>query len=154
MRISGGNRLTKCLECIDSNRNIWKLRWDFSDGSFEETTLSYKPSLQEVKDIIYNHINQETQDTIINKFVWNNTKIYLDQHNQLNYKAAYDLAIQSAGMSLPVKFKFGDVDNPVYYKFTTLTELSDFYTSMIEHIQDTLQAGWQKKDNINWADYE
>ena len=78
MRISGGNRLTKCLECIDSNRNIWKLRWDFSEGSFEETTLSYKPSLQEVKDIIYNHINQETQNTIINKFVWNNTKIYLD----------------------------------------------------------------------------
>ena len=154
MRISGGNRLTKHLECVDSARNIWKLRWDFSEGSFEEVTLSYKPSLDEIKNIIYNHIDKETQDTIVNKFIWNNTKIYLDQHNQLNYKVAYDLAVQSAGVSLPVKFKFGSVDNPIYHKFTTLSELTDFYTSMVKHIQNTLQVGWEKKDNINWADYE
>ena len=94
------------------------------------------------------------KDTIVNKFIWNNTKIYLDQHNQLNYKVAYDLAVQSAGVSLPVKFKFGSVDNPIYHKFTTLSELTDFYTSMVKHIQNTLQVGWEKKDNINWADYE
>ena len=29
-------------------------------------------------------------------------------------------------ISLPVTFKFGDNDNPVYYKFTTLEELTDF----------------------------
>ena len=39
---------------------------------------------------------------------------------------AYDLAVQTNGVSLPVTFKFGDNDNPVYYKFTTLEELTDF----------------------------
>ena len=56
-------------------------------------------------------------------------------------------------MSLPVTFKFGDNDNPVYYKFTTLEELTDFYTKALQYINTTLKEGWNKKDSIDWSLY-
>lgn len=154
MRIGGGNKFTKRIECVDPKRDIWKIRWDFDDNTFQEETFNHKPTIQEIKDTIYKRINEETQNIIINDFIWKEMKINLDQNSQINYKAAYDLAVQSAGVSLPIKFKFGNWDDPIYYKFTTLTELSDFYTAMIKHIQNTLQDGWKKKDNINWSDYK
>ena len=77
-------------------------------------------------------------------------KIWLSSENQFNYKVAYDLATQTNGASLPVVFKFGDNNSPVYYEFKTLEELSDFFITSITYVQKILQEGWKKKDEINW----
>lgn len=74
--------------------------------------------------------------------------------NQFNYKAAYDLAIQTNGANLPQVFKFGSTENPEYYKFETVEELTDFYTKATAYINQCLAVGWAKKDNINWDDYK
>ena len=79
-----------------------------------------------VKDKVNKFINEETDWKIKSGFTWKDYKVWLSSENQFNYKAAYDLAVQTNGVSLPVTFKFGDNDNPVYYKFTTLEELTDF----------------------------
>ena len=31
MRVSSTNRRIKYLECVDSKRNIWKIRWDIKE---------------------------------------------------------------------------------------------------------------------------
>ena len=49
--------------------------------------------------------------------------------------------------------KFGEVDNPQYYTFNDLNKFTDFYTSCINFINDTLQEGWHKKDSIDWSKY-
>ena len=152
MRISG--KVKNYLECIDSKRGIWKLRWNFQKDSFEEQTLNHKPSMEEIQNIIYSWYNQEASNLILSGFQWKGYQVWLSQENQLNYKTVYDLAVQSAGISLPVRFKFGTNKNPKYYTFSSLSELTDFYTSMVKYIQQVLDECWSKKDNINWTKYE
>lgn len=158
MRVSGGNLQTKYIECIDNIRNIWKVRWDFTkdvDGlSFEEKTFKYKPSLSQIKDLICDYYNKKTDEAILSGFVWNNMSVWLSSENQFNYKAAYDLAVQTKGASLPVKFKFGDSINPIYYSFKNLNEFTDFYVQAMTYINTTLEQGWTKKDQINWNKYD
>ena len=80
--------------------------------------------------------------------------VWLSTENQFNYKAAYDLAVQTKGKSLPITFKFGSSSNPQYYTFNSLEELTDFYTKVINHVNECLKEGWKKKDSINWEDYK
>ena len=72
---------------------------------------------------------------------------------QFNYKAAYDLAVQTAGKTLPVVFKLGTDEKPVYKQFTTLNELSNFYNQAMTYIQNTLAKGWRTKDSIDFTKY-
>lgn len=154
MRVSGNAIRTKHIECIDSKRNIWKIRWDFKDDSFEEVTLDYKPSLEKIQDLIYNWYNKQTDKAILEGFVWKDMPIWLSSENQFNYKAAFDLAIMSEGANLPIKFKFGTTKDPIYYTFETVGDLSDFYMQAMSYINDTLDKGWQQKDSINWNRYK
>lgn len=86
-------------------------------------------------------------------FAWKGVPVWLSMENQLNYKAAYDLAVQTNGQVLPT-FKFGTTESPVYYKFESLEDLKDFYISAMSYITDTLATGWQEKDKIDWTVYE
>ncbi len=54
---------------------------------------------------------------------------------------------------VPVTFKFGTYDAPVYHKFDTLPELEAFYTAYSAHIQNAQQKGWETKDNIDLGLY-
>ena len=51
-------------------------------------------------------------------------------------------------------FKFGSTENPEYYKFEAVEELTDFYTKTTAYINQCLAVGWAKKDSINWDDYK
>ena len=124
--------------------NLCKILVDVFYGNITEKS---------VKDKVSKFINEETDWKIKSGFTWKDYKVWLSSENQFNYKAAYDLAVQTNGVSLPVTFKFGDNDNPVYYKFTTLEELTDFYTKAIQYINTTLKEGWNKKDSIDWSKY-
>ena len=123
-------------------------------GTWYETWLSGKPTLEQIKSIVLNTINKEVDQKILSGMIWKDIPIWLSTENQFNYKAAYDLAVMSQGQTLPVVFKFGTSDNPVYYKFETLEDISDFYISAMAYINKTLEEGWNKKDNIDWAVYE
>ncbi|MBQ4589116.1 MAG: hypothetical protein IJA95_07500 [Bacteroidaceae bacterium] len=98
--------------------------------------------------------NEKIDKKILEGFVWNDMSVWLSTENQFNYKAAYDLAIQTGGMNLPIKFKFGTTDEPVYHTFETLEELSDFYVKAMAYINTCLEEGWIEKDSINWEDYK
>ena len=86
-------------------------------------------------------------------FVWRDIPVWLSIENQFNYKAAYDLAVQTNGQLLPT-FKFGTTESPVYHKFESLEDLRDFYISAISYVTDTLATGWKTKDKIDWTVYE
>ena len=79
--------------------------------------------------------------------------VWLSIENQFNYKAIYDLAIQTNSKNLPVMFKFGTVEKPVYYTFNTIEELNDFYLKSIKFIQQTLENGWKEKDTFDFSPY-
>ena len=123
-------------------------------------------SFQDVKDAIIDDIDSRTTANIIDGFIWNNIPVWLSTENQFNFKAAYDLALQTNGASLPVTFKIGqtpktyDEDGkeqggePIYHTFETLEDIADFYTKAFAYINKCLNEGWQKKDSIDWSIYE
>ena len=82
-------------------------------------------------------------------FVYKDAPVWLSTENQYNYKAAYDLAVQTGGGTLPVTFKFGSDEQAEYHTFDNLDELKDFYTKAVRYIQKALAEGWKKKDKFN-----
>lgn len=113
------------------------------------------PAFEKVKNDIIADINAKTDEKILSGFVWNNKPVWLSSENQFNFKAAYDLAVQTKGKSLPVKFKLGESDGePVYHTFDDMEEFTDFYTKAIAYINKCLNEGWELKDSIDWSEYE
>lgn len=107
----------------------------------------------EVRSRLAKYYDSITDWKILSGFEWKGIKVWLSMENQFNYKAAYDLAVQTNGASLPVTFKFGD-SVPVYHTFETLEEISDFYTSALSYVNNTLADGWSRKDSLDWSEYE
>lgn len=147
---------------------IYSIRWDmqpvievdengkkkFVGKSYYEQQLVGKPTIEKIKEIVLSGINAVTDEKILSGFVWNGMEVWLSSENQFNYKAAYDIAVQTNGANLPVRFKFGTTEKPIYYTFNTVEELSDFYMSAMSYINACLEEGWAKKDAINWSEYE
>lgn len=123
-------------------------------GTWTEAIIKPKPSLEQIKTFIFNAINKRTDEKIISGFEWKGMSVWLSTENQFNYKAVYDVAVQTNGANLPLTFKFGDSENPIYYKFEELEDLQDFYLKALEHINEQLVIGWKKKDSINWEQYK
>lgn len=138
-------------------RKRWELFYGFGKDNDDDETgynyrqvFSYKPSTEEIKDIIISQINKNIDEKILSGLIWKDMPIWLSSENQFNYKAAYDLAIQTNGATLPVTFKFGADDTPIYHTFENLDEFQDFYTTSLAYVQQTLLDGWNEKDNIDW----
>lgn len=112
-----------------------------------------KVTEESVRSRLAKYYDSITDWKILSGFEWRGMKVWLSMENQFNYKAAYDLAVQTNGASLPVTFKFGD-SSPVYHTFNTLEEISDFYTSALSYVNNTLADGWAKKDSLDWSEYE
>lgn len=121
---------------------------------WQEYTFDHIPTLSEIKNVIINYYNEKINEEILCGFKWRGMKVWLSSENQFNYKVAYDLAIQTNGLTLPMIFKFGDNENVIYYEFKNIEDLKDFFISTTNYIQNTLKKGWEKKDNINWDIYK
>lgn len=112
----------------------------------------HTPTAHEVRNDINALVNQHTDEKILNGFSWNGKPVYLSTENQFNFKAAYDLAVQTNGATLPVKFKLGETEDgePVYHTFMSLNAFADFTTRVIAFVAATLNEGWELKDSVDY----
>ena len=117
--------------------------------SYMEEEFGHKPTDEEIHTLVMSWYNSQTDAAILSGFAYNGAHVWLSVENQYNYKAAYDLAVQTGGETLPVTFKFGSDEQPEYHTFTQLEELKDFYTKAVGFIQTVLAEGWEKKDKFN-----
>ncbi len=149
-----------CIQKIGKNRYQVFYGLDENGVSKLARVVEYKPTLDEIKEMVLEEINREIDEAILSGFVWtsfagDDYKVWLSLENQTNYKAIYDLAVQMGGQGvLPVTFKFGTVDSPTYHTFETIEELQSFYLQAIQFIQATYQRGWVEKDSVDWSCYE
>lgn len=151
MRRVQGNPDVALLECTNPIRNKWRVRWNVvidesGSASYMEQEYRHRPSTDEIRTLVCDWINQQTDEKILSGFSFEGNLVWLSTENQFNYKAAYDLAVQSAGATLPVTFKLGTDDKPCYRTFNTVDELSDFYVKAMAHVQTSLAEGWAAKD--------
>lgn len=121
--------------------------------TWSSTVMDYLPTPDEIESIVFNYINDNTKFNIYNTFSWKGFKVHLDENNQLNYKNALDLAIQTDGKSLPYKAKFSKGGKTEYYVFDFVEDLKDFYLAVNNHINKCLEDGWKKKDAFVKTDY-
>ncbi len=131
---------------------LWGIGYEDESFTFMAEEINHKPTLQEVKDIVLGWYNADIDNRILSGFTWKDIPVWLSMENQFNYKAAYDIAIQSGGETLPT-FKFGTTEEPVYYKFESFEDLKDFYLKAMSYITQVLSEGWSIKDTINWSAY-
>lgn len=166
MRVQGSIGVMP-LECVNPYKNKWSVRWDIKPNTgvdeqgvantgtnYEEVELLYKPTLPDIKKVVLAWYNEQIDKNIRSGFTYKDIPVWLSTENQFNYKAAYDLAVQTAGSSLPITFKFGAEGNPVYIEFVSLEGISDFYIAAMNYVNSTLENGWKLKDSINWSIYE
>lgn len=112
----------------------------------------HKPTSAELKEDIVKLIDSATDKTILTGFEWQGNNVYLSTENQMNFKAAYDLAVQTGGQTLPIKFKLGEdaEGSAVYHVFSELEEFADFYTKAVAFVVSCLNEGWEEKDGIDY----
>lgn len=135
-------------------RNKWELIYGL--GYDDETPYTWherfdhEPTPKEVRDTINAQIDANTDEEILHGFSWNGVRVILNSENQFNFKAAYDLAYQTEGATLPVTLKLGDD----FATFDTINEFSEFYMAAMRHVQDAYAKGWKEKNSVDWAKYD
>lgn len=112
-----------------------------------------KPSLVEIKEAFEEMFNKSTENMITNNFVYDGNNISLTKENQMNYKAAYDLAMQTNGANLPYKIKASKNGVRNYIIFENTVEFTQFYVAMNKFINKCLEDGWAAKDAIDYSVY-
>lgn len=154
-RVSGYYEVA-LIECINTKKQRYAVRWDVQvDGmaTYMEHVFEHRPMFQEIESLIVSWHNEQIDHRIISGFSWRGVPVWLSSENQFNYKAAHDIAMQTDGKSLPVTFKFGTDENPVYHRFESIAEISEFYMLALAHVNSALEEGWRQKDAIDWEGY-
>ena len=101
MKRTEGSAVVKLLECVNPVKNKWRIRWDViakEDGSanyMEAEFTNGKPSVDDIKRIVLDWYNEQTDQAIISGFTYKGQAVWLSTENQFNYKAVYDLAVQT-----------------------------------------------------------
>lgn len=110
------------------------------------------PTASELRADIDGLINAITDSNILTSMTWNSKPVYLSAENQMNFKATHDLALQTNGAVLPVKFKLGENADgkPVYHTFTKVEPLTDFIIKCFTHINAATNEGWAEKDAVDY----
>ena len=107
-------------------------------GYEEYIQKPYKPTMEEEIEESVKTINRETDERILNDFVWKDNEFYLSLENQFNFKNLYDLR-ERKEYPITIKTKTG---------FTTLNdvkEVEEFYLSGVKFVEECLKECWERK---------
>lgn len=106
-------------------------------------------TFNDVKNSLNTEIDKYVANRILKGFKWNGYKVWLSKENQQNY-ASWLTAAKANPEILPLKAKFnvGLMNDEVYYDFTSIKELEDFYAKAIKFINDTINEGRKMKDFV------
>ena len=157
-KIFGANKRQDGLTKI--GRKKYEARFGYGEDeagngyNYVEQFKGRKPSVEELKAEILDLVDKNTDERIISGYSYNGKLVWLSSENQFNYKAAYDLAVQTGGASLPVTLKLGTLEVPEYVTFEDIETFSAFYIGAIKFIQKALEEGWNEKDKVDWTKFE
>lgn len=154
-----GNPDVALIECTNPIRNKWRVRWDITTDDSETTSymeeeFSHQPSIEEIKTLVYGWIDEQTKDKITSGFIFEDSMVWLSIENQTNYERDFNKAKLGLPGSLPVTFKFGTDEQPVYRVFESLEDIELFYQGFTSHIRQSQLDGWNTKDAIDFELYK
>ena len=112
-------------------------------------------TINDIKNLIINWYDAEIKNKIITGMKYEGNNVYLSSENQHNFSDMQRIVNEDSS-NLPITTKIGEIDNthPIYYTFNTVEEVNEFCNAIYNYITQCRQEGWQKKDNIDWSEYE
>ena len=80
----------RLLECTNPVKNKWRLRFDVVAGedgacSYMEEELDHKPDSEEIRSIVSQWYNSETDKKILSGLEYEGHTVWLSNENQFNY---------------------------------------------------------------------
>lgn len=143
---------------IGTRQSVILAQFKIADINEEECLVcqqqfTAQPGEDQLRQEIRKSVNEYTDEQILSSHVYNGNRVWLSSENQFNFKAAYDIAVQTNGANLPVTFKLGTDNEPDYVEFADLNSLAEFYFGCVKHINDCLKRGWDLKNSFNYEDY-
>lgn len=101
----------------------------------------YTPPTKSVEQLIQEsveRINKETDEKILNNFVWNENEFYLTMENQTNFA---NMFISKEYLSYPITIK----TKTGFMNLSDQSQVKDFYLAGVGFVQKCLEQGWVKK---------
>lgn len=120
---------------------------------YKELYSPRKLKSSELSTLVIGCLNKECDEKILSGFRWKDVPVWLSLENQFNYKALYDMAVQTNGESLPTTIKIGTDDEPEYVTFSTIDEFKEFTQGVLVYIQECIADCWRKKGSIDFDAY-
>ena len=79
--------------------------------------------------------------------------VWLSKENQSDFHAMHQNA---DGLTFPVKYKVGELEDgtAVFEEFANAEEMHAICTATTQHVLVCQQAGWARKDAIDWSAYK
>ena len=116
-----------------------------------------KPGIERVKAAIIKDIDERTDYKSEHGYKWQEKPVKLNWENRQNFKAVHDAAaMYPQSVTFPKLFKLSDGDDgqAVYYTFTSMQELAQFYLGGLGWIEQCVEEGFAKKDSFDFTPYE
>lgn len=149
MKRAQGSINAEPIVCLNPVRGLWRVRLGITptdDGAeWQEHDFDHRPTADEVRNLFTEWVNSEVADKIREGLEYEGCMVWLSTENQLNYRSALDVAVQTDGANLPLRVKLGTDSEPVFKEFCSVESLQAFVTACALHVQHCLEEGWQRK---------
>ena len=148
----------RTIRRVGTRQSVILAQFKIADINDEECLVcqqqyTSQPGEDQLRREIRQSVNEYTDEQILSSHTYNGKNVWLSSENQFNFKAAYDIAVQTNGANLPVTFKLGTDDEPDYVEFADLQSLTEFYYGCVQHTNDCLKRGWDLKNSFNYEDH-
>lgn len=101
----------------------------------------YNPPERSIEQLIkesVQRINMETDEKILNEFIWKENEFYLTMENQTNFA---NMFISKDYLTYPITIK----TKTGFMILSNTEQVTDFYLAGVGFVQQCLEQGWRKK---------
>ncbi|MBO4870549.1 MAG: hypothetical protein J5565_01030 [Muribaculaceae bacterium] len=136
-----------------TGRRRWTVYYGFGIEDGADYGWDYRhefdhlPAIDEVRSVIFDQINADTHDTILQGMTWRGHLVWLSDENQRNY-TLWALAAERNGTMPTVKL--GTDEEPYLYTFADIDEVREFIGAVAAHIDGAINANRRAKAEIDW----
>ena len=157
MRRAEGTKDVAPIVCLNPRLGQWRVRLAITPtetgAEWYERDFDHRPTADEIRALFVELVNENVQAKIREGLTYEGAMVWLSAENQLNYRNALDVAMQTDGDSLPVVFKLGTDSEPVYREFRSVESLQAFVNCCARYVQQCLEEGWRRKEAFDVEPY-
>lgn len=155
---TGVSGMGPSLQVFNQIKGEYILSWVYKETMYVETILTYKPDIDQIKNIIIDFIEKEVDKNVEFGFVYKGTPVHLNKENEDNFFKAFvfgfleNMSGQNFGI-FPVPFKLGTPEKPEIKMFNDFSEVKEFCLSAFAYKKGCIAEGFKLKQEIPVAEF-